>query len=155
VRRTGDRADRAVVRLGRDAGKQFAVIDQPDRRHLPADPGERPVEGTAASAEPVPTGVDGQGGDQDHVRAGHGARAADRLHRLEQAPRPGGERVWTLVGRPVKVAVGEQHRQDHIAAALPEREDEPVGVRFCADRVIGRHRPCGGHFRHFENLVPD
>ncbi len=155
MRRAGDRADRAVVRLGRHAWHQFVVVDQRDRRHLPADPGERPVVGTAAAAEPVAADVDGQGRDQHHVRAGHGARAANRLHRLQQAPRPGGERVRPLVGRPVKVAVGEQHRQDHVAAALPEREDEPVRVRFRADRVIGRHRPGGGHLRHFKHVVPD
>ncbi len=155
MRGAGDRADRAVMRLGRDAWHQFVVVEQRDRRYLPAHPGQRPVVGTPAPAEPVPAHVDGQRGNQDHVRAGHGARAADRFHRLKQPPRPGGERVRPLVGRPVKVPVGQQHRQDHVAAPLPEREDEPVRVRLGADRVIGRHRPRGGHLRHFQHMVPD
>ena len=55
---------------------------------------------------------------------------AERLYRLQQPPGPGSEGVRPFVGRPVQVAVGQQHRQHHVAAALPQGEDEAARVRL-------------------------
>jgi len=65
------------------------------------------------------------------------------FRRLEQAPRPLNQRVGALVGSPVKVTVGEQHRQHHVAAALPQREDQAAGVGLGAKRTVLPQRRTG------------
>ena len=91
MRGADDCPDGPVVRLGRHAIKQFIVVEQRYRRNLRADPGERPVIGSAAPAEAAPRDVNGKRRDKDDVGPGHGTRAADRLYRLQQPPRPGSE----------------------------------------------------------------
>ena len=55
--RPGDHAYREVMRSGRHLVDQFAVVQQRDGRHRRADPGEGPVVGAAAPAQPEAAAV--------------------------------------------------------------------------------------------------
>ena len=94
------------MRAGRDLVEQLVVVEQRDRRHRRADPGQRPVVAAAAAAEPVPVPADRERGNDHEVGA---ARSRRRPRRgsvgCEQPARAGRERVGTLVRRPVQVEV--------------------------------------------------
>ena len=106
-----------------------------------ADPGQRPVVGAAAPAQPQAAAVHRERGHDHQVGTGDGADAARRLGGSSSPRGPGGQRVRPLVRRPVQVVRRPQQRQQDVGAALPQRVDQAAGLRLGADRD-SRRRPC-------------